>query len=350
VSLPPNKVAIGCKYVYKVKHKADGSVERYKARLIAKGFNQCEGLDYFETFSPVAKLTTVRCLVALVAINNWELHQLDVNNAFLHGDLDEVFMKPPLGFGTKGDNRVCHLNKSLYGLKQASRQWFSKFSSILLAHGFIQSKVDYSLFTKSKGSSFMALLVYVDDIVLASNDGQAIADLIVFLNTHFKLKDLGPLKFFLGLEIARNSQGISLCQRKFALDILSDASHLAAKPSKFPMESNTKFSAMDGALLDDPTMYRRLIGRLLYLTITRLDLTYSIHTLSQFMQAPRQLHLDVAYRILRYIKAAPGQGIFFPASSILHLKAFCDSDWAGCPDTRRSISGFCVFLGDSLIS
>jgi len=350
-SLPPGKTPIGCKWVYKVKHRADGSIERYKARLVAKGFTQCEGLDYFETFSPVVKMTTIRCLLALAAIHNWKLHQLDVNNAFLHGDLDEeVFMQLPLGFASKGETRVCKLNKSLYGLKQASRQWFSKFSTTLLQHGFSQSKADYSLFTKKLGSSFIALLVYVDDIVLASNDSKLIDQFIVFLDTHFKLKDLGSLKFFLGLEIARSSSGIALCQRKFALDILNDAGQLAAKPAKFPMEPNIHFSATDGTLLEDPTAYRRLIGRLLYLTTTRPDLTYSVHTLSQFMQSSRQPHMAAALRVLRYVKYAPGQGLFFPSSSTCHLKAFCDSDWAGCPDTRRSVTGFCVFLGSSLIS
>jgi hypothetical protein len=259
-------------------------------------------------------------------------------------------MKPPLRFITKGDNQVCWLNKSLYGLKQTSRQWFSKFSSTLLLHGFTQSKSDYSLFTKSRGSSFMALLVYVDDIVLANNYSHAIIDLIAFLNSQFKLKDLGHLKFFLGLEIAKTADGISLCQRKCALNIFSDASQLAAKPSKFPMDSNAKFSTQEGDLLDDPKSYQRLIGRLLYLTITWLDSTYSVHTLSQFIQAPRKSHMDAAIRILCYLKVAPGQGLFFPASSTCHLKAFCDSDWAGCPDTYRSISGFCIFMGDSLIS
>ena len=223
-SLPSRKHPIGCKWVYKLKFKSDGSIERYKARLVAKGYNQQEGIDYFETFSPVAKLVTVKSFVAIVAAKGWSLTQLDVNNAFLHGDLDEeVFMTLPPGY--KGNSQlhklVCKLIKSLYGLKQASRQWFSKFSSALLQHGFIQSKCDYSLFTKTTGSTFIALLVYVDDILLASNDPVSVTKLTAFLDDKFKLKDLGHAKYFLGLELARSAKGISLFQRKYTLDILS---------------------------------------------------------------------------------------------------------------------------------
>jgi len=276
-SLPPNKHAIGCKWVYKVKLKADGSLERYKARLVAKGYTQSEGLDYYETFSPVAKLTTVRCLLAVAAAKNWHLRQLDVNNAFLHGELDEeVYMELPPGFGAKRSSQVCRLTKSLYGLKQASRQWFSKFSNTLLKLGFIQSKSDYSLFTRLQGSSFIALLVYVDDIVLAGNDSEALSTFTLLLNQQFQLKDLGDLKFFLGLEIARNSTGISLCQCKYALEILEDSGLLACKPSKLPMDPNLRLSQHEGLLLADPTPYRRLVGRLLYLSLTRPDLVYSI--------------------------------------------------------------------------
>ena len=317
--------------------------------MVAKCYTQQEGLDYTETFSPVAKMVTVKLFLSLAAAQGWTLHQLDVNNAFLHGDLhEELYMCLPLDLPSKGE-LVCKLNKSLYGLKQASRQWYSKFSTTLLQHGFLQSKADYSLFTKHSRASFMALLVYVDDILIASNDPQSIADLKVILNKEFKLKDLGSLKYFLGLEVARSEKGISLCQRKYALEVINDVGMLGCKPVKTPMEVNLKLSKDEGKLLADVGMYRRLIGRLLFLTISRLDITYSVHRLSQFMSKPREPHLRVAYRVVQYLKGTSRQGLFFSSQSSLHIKAFANADWAACIDSRRSITGYCVFLGDSLI-
>jgi len=351
VDLPASKHVIGCKWVYKVKLQSDGTLERYKARLVAKGYNQCEGLDYYETFSPVAKLTTVRTLLVVAAVKQWHLHQLDVNNAFLHGQLDEeVYMSLPPGFTNKGESKVCKLHKSIYGLKQASRQWFAKFSTALLEFGFIQSKADYTLFTRSLEGSFIALLVYVDDIVVASDNSAEVSKFIKLLNDRFQLKDLGQLKYFLGLEIARSELGISVCQRKYALEVLEDSGMLASKPVHFPMEPNVKFSKDSGQLLEDPTAYRRLVGRLLYLTISRPDISFVVQVLSQFMAQPRAPHLAAAHRVLHYIKASPAQGLFFPVISNLQMKAFCDSDWAGCVDSRRSVTGYCIFLDHSLIS
>ena len=199
-------------------------MDRYKARFVAKGFTKQKGLDFIDTFSPVAKMTTVKTLLAIFAMRGWHLVQLDVNNVFLNGDLhEEVYMQLPQGFHSKGEHLLCKLNKSLYGLKQASRQWYSKFSTTILKYGFKQSKFDYFLFTKKFNQTFIALLAYVDDILIASNNVQAIEKLKSFLNHEFKLKDLGNLKYFLGLEVARLEKEISLCQRKYALEVLKDA-------------------------------------------------------------------------------------------------------------------------------
>ncbi|XP_040996193.1 uncharacterized mitochondrial protein AtMg00810-like [Juglans microcarpa x Juglans regia] len=307
VTLPKTKQTLGCKRVFRVKYKVDGSIERHKARLVAKCYNQQEGLDFFDTFSPVAKVTSIRLLLVVAAIKNWHLHQLDVNNAFLHGDLqEEVYMELP--------PRMPNAEN------------------------------------KKSTTSFIALLVYVDDVLLASDSLQEIQLLKEFLHDQFTIKDLGPLKYFLGLEMSRSKAGIFLCQRKYTLDILQDTGTIGAKPIAFPMETNLKLTATDSILYEDPSAYRRLIGILLYLTLTRLDLAYSVQVVSQFLAKPTVSHHQAAVRVLRYLKATPGQRLFFSTSSELQLKAFSDSDWAECIDTRRSVTGFAVFLGNSLIS
>ncbi|KAG7578814.1 GAG-pre-integrase domain [Arabidopsis thaliana x Arabidopsis arenosa] len=354
-TLPPGKTVIGCKWVYTIKYNPDGTIERYKARLVAKGYTQQEGIDYIDTFSPVAKLASVKLVLGLASIHGWTLTQMDVTNAFLHGTLDEeIFMSLPQGYtpanGVLPPNPVCRLHKSLYGLKQASRQWYHCFSNVVLQAGFIQSPGDNTLFVKQRGTVFIALLVYVDDIMIASNSDSELQALKDALHAAFKIKDMGAPKFFLGLEIARNATGISVCQRKYALDILASTGMLACQPCRVPMDPTITLTKETGTLLDNGTSYRELVGRLLYLTITRPDITFAVHKLSQFLSCPTDIHMQAAHRVLRYLKGNPGQGLFYAADSEICLNAFADADWGTCQDTRRSVSGYCVYLGKSLIS
>ena len=267
-------------------------------------------------------------------------------------------MTLPPGFHSKGEcvsasstaPKVCKLVKSLYGLRQASRQWYTKLSATIKELGFVQSQADHSLFVHCKGSLFTALLVYVDDMVITGNDQACVASLKSVLDQKFGIKDLGSLKYFLGLEIARNKDGISLSQRKYALEVLEEAGMTGCKPVQTPMEQQLKLSKDSGDLFTDSGQYRRLIGKLMYLTLSRPNITYAVHRLSQFLAQPRAPHMKAATRILQYVKGTPGQGVFFPTNSDLHLKAYCDADWAGCPDTRKSLTGYCVFLSDALVS
>nr|KYP68722.1 Retrovirus-related Pol polyprotein from transposon TNT 1-94 [Cajanus cajan] len=279
--LPPGRKTVGCKWVYKIKYKATGEIEKYKAHLVAKGFTQIEGEDFNETFAPVAKMTTIRCLLSVAVAKEWELHQMDVSNAFLHGELDEeVYMAVPQGYSVPTKGMVCRLRKSLYGLHQASRNWYTKLSHALEEYGFKECDADHSLFVYSHDSIFIVVLIYVDDLVIASNNSLSCAQFKEYLSNCFHMKDLGNLKYFLGLELARGSKGLFICQIKYTLDILNECGMLGCKPTSIPMEQNHRLALATGSPFPEPSQYRRLIGRLIYLTITQLEITYSVHILS----------------------------------------------------------------------
>ncbi|KAL2253435.1 UNVERIFIED_CONTAM: Retrovirus-related Pol polyprotein from transposon RE1 [Sesamum indicum] len=350
VPLPSGKRSIGCRWVFKIKLKDDGSIERYKARIVAKGYTQVEGVDYVERFSPVAKAVTVRLFIAIATSFQWPLHQIDINNAFLHGHLDEeIYMDAPEGYSIK-PGYVCLLRRSLYGLKQASRQWNLEFSRSLTVFSFKQSEHDHCLFLKPLDTGFIGLLVYVDDVLIMAPTDDLISQVKVHLDALFTIKDLGSARYFLGLQIARSEAGTSVTQSKYISDIIADCGLLHARPAATPLTPGLKLHDDDDNLLEDPESFRRLIGRLLYLSFTRPNISHGVQQLSQFLQRPCRSHWLAATRLVRYLKGTSAQGLFFPVSNSLKLRAFCDADWAACPDTRRSLSGFCVFLGPTIIS
>ncbi|KAK7367055.1 hypothetical protein VNO80_09061 [Phaseolus coccineus] len=221
----------------------------------------------------------------------------------------------------------------------------SPFSS-----GYAQAHADHSLFIKNTGSVFTALIIYVDDIMLTGNCASEITKIKATLHSHFHIKDLGQLKYFLGIEVAHSSQGISLCQRKYCLDLIKDSGLMGCKPFSTPMDDSLRLHQDSSEPLSDPLSYRRLVGRLIYLTTTRPDIPFATQQLSQFMVTPTQTHLQAALRVIRYLKGCPGKGFFFSRKSSTQLLGFSDADWATCTDTQRSITGYCFFIGNSLVS
>lgn len=351
VSCPASVKPIGCKWVYSIKLRSDGSLDRYKARLVALGNRQEYGIDYEETFAPVAKMTTVRLVLSIAASKGWFLRQMDVKNAFLHGDLKEdIYMTPPPGLFSTPSHDVCKLKRSLYGLKQAPRAWFEKFRNPLLSFSFVQSQYDSSLFLCKTDKGIVLLLVYVDDIVITGSDTQLMSQLQERLQGSFHMKDLGPLTYFLGLEVHTSPAGIFLHQHKYTKDLIALAGLQEGRLVDTPLEVNVKYQRNDGDFLSDPSLYRQLVGSLNYLTITRPDISFAVQQVSQFMQAPTHLHLAAVRRIVRYLNGTSHRGLFFSVESPLRLTTYSDADWAGCSDTRRSITGWCMFVGTSLIS
>jgi hypothetical protein len=354
--VPPHKGRnlIDCKWVYKIKKKADGSLDRYKARLVAKGFKQRHGLDYEETFSPVVKPATIRTILSLAVSQGWNLRQLDVQNAFLHGYLEEeVYLRQPPGYEDKTKpHYVCRLDKALYGLKQAPRAWYSRLSTKLMELGFKMSKADNSLFYINSHDLSMFILVYVDDIIVASSKSDALPILLRRLSDEFALKDLGELHYFLGIEVTKARDGIVLMQDKYANDLLQKSGMSQCNPISTPLSTSEKLYADKGKLLGpkDATHYRSIVGALQYLTLTRPDLSFAVNKVCQYLHAPTEDHWSAVKRILRYLRSCTKMGLKICRSSSLVVSAYADADWAGCLDDRRSTGGFAVFLGSNLIS
>ncbi|KAI5343744.1 hypothetical protein L3X38_011620 [Prunus dulcis] len=315
---------VGCKWVFKVKRKADGSVDRYKARLVAKGFNQQEGFDYEETFSPVVKPATIRTILSLALSYHWSLQQLDVRNAFLNRYLqEEVYMKQPPGFHDPSrPQAVCRLHKALYGLKQAPRTWFQRLSTFLLAQGFVHSHSDASLFIRLSSSCTVYVLVYVDDIIVTGSDPQNVHQFLDQLCSTFDSRHMGELNFFLGMEITRFPDHLFLSQTRYAIDLLKRFNMTDCKPCPTPLPSDTRLSCLDGDPLSDPSTYRSMVGGLQYLTLSRPDISFAVNQVCQFMHNPRSSHLQVVKRIFRYIKGTVAQGLVFHESTDFTLRSF----------------------------
>jgi len=355
VPLPPARQAIGCKWVFRIKENADGSINKYKARLVAKGFHQVPGFDFHDTFSPVVKPITIRIVITLALSNHWELFQLDVNNAFLNGLLEEtIYMIQPLGFEVTDKSLVCKLNKALYGLKQAPRQWFDKLKTTLIQFGFQASKCDPSLFIYKQHAQTVFLLVYVDDIIITDNSSSLIQQLTTQLHSTFSLKNLGQLEYFLGIELKHlPDKSLLLTQSKYIRDLLHKTNMAAAHPISSPMASSCKLSKTTGDLFLDPTLYRSVVGALQYVTLTRPDICLAVNKVCQFMANPLDTHWMAVKRILRYLKGTVSHGLLMkpiPVGQPFTITALCDADWASDINDRRSTSGSAIFLGSNLIS
>ncbi|CAN0874904.1 Retrovirus-related Pol polyprotein from transposon RE1, partial [Linum grandiflorum] len=257
----------------------------------------------------------------------------------------------PPGLPISEDGKVCRLRKALYGLKQSPRAWFERFTQVVKKGGYYQCQTDHTLFVKHGISGKMAvLIVYVDDIIITGNDEEGINLLKDALAAEFDLKDLGPLKYFLGIEVARSSKGIVLSQRKYILDLLTETGMLGCKPIDTPMEPNKKLSFEGTMPTVDVGNYQRLVGKLIYLAHTRPDIAFSVGIVSQHMHHPTTEHLDMVTRILRYLKGSPGLGLFIQKHRTREISVYTDASWAGELTDRKSTTGYCSYVWGNLVT
>ncbi|GJR79525.1 retrovirus-related pol polyprotein from transposon TNT 1-94 [Tanacetum coccineum] len=349
----PNKVmVITLKWIYKVKLDELGGILKNKARLVARGYRQEEGINFEESFAPVARLEAIRIFLAFVAHMNMVVYQMDVKTTFLNGNLrEEVYVSQPDGFVDKDNpNHVYKLKKALYGLKQAPRAWYDMLSSFLISQDFSKGSVDPTLFIRRDGKELLLVQIYVDDIIFAASTPELCDLFSKIMCSKFKMSMMGKISFFLGLQISQSPRGIFINQSKYALESLKKYGFDSCDPVDTPMVEKSKLDEDKEGKAVDPSHYRGMIGTLLYLTASRPDLQFAICMCARYQARPTEKHLNAVKRIFRYLKGTVHRGLWYPKDSSIALTAFADADHAGCQDTRRSTSGSMQLLGDRLVS
>jgi len=342
---------IGTKWVFKNKIDEQGVIVRNKARLVAKEYNQEEGIDFGETYAPVARLEAVRLLLAYACLKGFKLHQMDVKSAFLNGFIDEeVYVSQSPRFEDHNNpDYVFKLKKALYGLKQAPRQWYERLSNFLLSQGYERVETDKTLFIKNSCNDIILVQVYVDDIIFCSTNESLCEQFVATMQGEFEMSMMGKLNFFLGLQVKQVEHGIFLCQAKYCRELLKKFNMENCKEASTPIATGCYLDADETGVDVDQTKFRQLIGSLLYLTASRPDIMFSVCLCARFQAKPKESHYVAAKRILKYLKGTIEVGLWYPSEVTLNLVGYSDSDFAGCKVDRKSTSGTCHLLGSSLI-
>ncbi|GJZ10219.1 putative ribonuclease H-like domain-containing protein [Tanacetum coccineum] len=352
VDLPHGMKVIGTKWVYRNKRDERGVVVRNKARLVAQGYTQEEGIDYDEVFAPVARIEAIRLFLAFASFMGFIVYQMDVKSAFLYGTIDEeVYVSQPPGFvDPDHPKKVYKVVKALYGLHQAPRAWYATLSTFLEKHGYKRGTIDKTLFIKRDKKDIMLVQVYVDDIIFGSTKKSWCDEFEALMKSIFQMSSMGELTFFLGLQVKQNKAGIFISQDKYVAEILKKFDLVNVKTAITPMETKVALTKDEEAIDVDVHLYRSMIGSLMYLTASRPDIMYAVCVCSRFQVTPKTLHLNVVKRIFKYLKGKSNLGLWYPKESPFDLEAFSDSDYGGSNLDRKSTTGGCQFLGQRLIS
>jgi hypothetical protein len=323
-------------------------VIRNKARLVAKGYSQVEGLDFDETYAPLARLESIRILLAYATYHGFKLYQMDVKSAFLNGPIkEEVYVEQRFGFeDSEYPNHVYKLSKALYGLKQVPRAWYECLRDFLITNGFKVGKADPTLFTKTIAKDLFVCQIYVDDIIFESTNKSTCEEFSRIMIQKFEMSMMGELKYFLGFQVKQLQDDTFHVHQ----DILNKFGMKDVKPIKTPMGTNGHLDLDTGGKSVDQKVYGSMIGSLLYLCASQPDIMLSVCMCARFQADPKEVHLRVVKRIMRYLVYTPKFGLWYPKGSTFDLIGYSDADWAGCKIDRKSTLGTCQFLGRSLVS